>query len=136
MAWKLSRNQELDSGNWSGFIEQGVRVEGRLELPGIFRVDGEIKGTIISERSLILGENSMVEGKIEARHLSIAGRFEGIIFAKERVEVKTKAIVTGEIHTPCLVLEAGAIFDGNCHMIAAAPAAKTIEIPIRSGTQG
>lgn len=136
MAWRIFHNRGEQDDAWSGFIEQGVRVEGRLELAGIFRIDGQVKGTIISERGLILGENSRVEGEIHANDISIEGRFEGVIFASGRVEVHTKAIVSGEIHTPCLVLEAGGTFDGNCHMLSSAPATKSIAIPIRSGTQG
>jgi cytoskeletal protein CcmA (bactofilin family) len=136
MAWPIFHNRDAENDAWSGFIEQGVRFEGHLELAGIFRIDGQVKGTIISERGLILGENSRVEGEIHGNDISIEGRFEGVIFAKGRVQVHAKAIVSGEIHTPCLVLEPGGIFDGNCHMLSSVPELKTIAIPIRSGTQG
>jgi len=137
MAFKFLHRHGKDSENWTGFIDQGVKVEGRLELAGIFRIDGIVKGTILSERSLILGENSKVEGQIEGNAVSIEGHFDGIIFAKGRVEIRDKAVVTGEIHTPCLVLQPGAVFDGTCHMLTTPAQAKTITIPIRSsGNQG
>jgi cytoskeletal protein CcmA (bactofilin family) len=132
MALKLFHRHAKDPERWTGFIDQGVKVEGRLELGGIFRIDGVVKGTILSERSLILGENSKVEGQIEGNAVAIAGHFDGIIFAKVRVEIHPKAVVTGEIHTPCLVLQPGAVFDGTCHMLSSAAPAKTITIPIRS----
>jgi len=134
MAFKFLHRHSPDSESWTGFIDQGVKVEGRLELAGIFRIDGVVKGTILSERTLILGENSKVEGQIEGNAVSIEGHFDGIILAKERVEIHDKAVVTGEIHTPCLVLQPGAVFDGTCHMLSTAAAAKTITIPIRSST--
>jgi len=62
----------------------------------------------------------------------IAGRFDGIIQARSKVEIQTKAIVTGEIHTPCLIIEPGAVFDGRCHVVGAKDPAKPITIPIRS----
>lgn len=136
MGFKLFHRHSRDSESWTGFIDQGVKVEGRLELAGIFRIDGIVKGTILSERTLILGENSKVEGQIEGNAVSIAGHFEGIIFAKGRVEIHDKAVVTGEIHTPCLVLQPGAVFDGTCHMLSTAATPKTITIPIRSAGQG
>jgi cytoskeletal protein CcmA (bactofilin family) len=137
MAFKFLHRHSRDSENWTGFIDQGVKVEGRLELAGIFRIDGVVKGTILSERTLILGENSKVEGQIEGNAVSIEGHFEGTIVAKGRVEIHDKAVVTGEIHTPCLVLQPGAVFDGTCHMLSTAAASKTITIPIRSsGGQG
>jgi len=117
-------------------LEQGVRLEGTLELAGTFRVDGQIKGNILSEHSLILGEAAKVEGQIEGNHVVISGRFDGVIFAKGRVEIQAKGVVTGEIHAPCLVIEPGGIFDGRCHMLASSEAAKPLTIPIRAANQG
>lgn len=131
MASKDSK-QIPDSGNWTGFVEQGVRFEGKLEVSGIFRIDGELKGTIISDHSLVLGQNARVEGQIEGNHVLIAGRFDGTIFAKSRVEIQSKAMVSGEIYSPCLVIHPGGMFDGNCHMIASTPVSKTVSIPVRS----
>ncbi len=117
-------------------MDQGVCMEGTLQLAGTFRLDGKAKGNIISEQSLILGENAQVEGQIEGNHVAIAGRFDGVIFAKGRVEIQAKGVVTGEIHAPCLVIEPGGIFDGRCHMLASSEATKPLTIPIRAANQG
>lgn len=134
LPWLDRKSQ--DSSDWSGFLEKGVRFEGRLEVAGTFRLDGSVKGTIISTNTLILGENSSVNGQVEGGSVVIGGQFDGIINARAKVEIKAKAIVTGEVHTPCLIIESGAIFDGRCHMLAATEKAaeppKTITIPIRS----
>jgi cytoskeletal protein CcmA (bactofilin family) len=134
LSWFDRKTQE--SGEWTGFLEKGVRFEGKLEVAGTFRLDAVVKGTLVSSEALILGEHSSVEGVIEGNSVTIAGHFDGTINARSRVEIQTKAIVTGEIHTPCLVIESGAVFDGRCHMLAAAHAAgdgaKAITIPIRS----
>jgi cytoskeletal protein CcmA (bactofilin family) len=135
MKWKGfgSRNSP---GDWSGFLDKAVRFEGTLEVPGTFRVEAAIKGTIISDGSLTLGEGARVEGDIQGNHVVVAGRFDGVIFAKGRVEILPKGIVTGDIHAPCVVIEAGGIFDGQCHMMAANAAGKPITIPIRAAQQG
>jgi cytoskeletal protein CcmA (bactofilin family) len=121
-----------DSGEWTGFLEQGVKLDGRLEFTGTFRIDCVTKGTLVSHETLILGENSNVDGEIEGNHVIIAGRFHGTVRAKGKVEIQTKAIVSGEIFTPCLVMEPGAIFDGRCHMPTSAQATSPVVIPIRS----
>ena len=118
--------------NWTGFFEKGVRLEGTLELTGIFRVNGQVKGSILSDQSLILGEDARVEGQIEGNHVVISGRFDGVIFAKGRVEIQAKGVVTGEIHAPCLIVEPGGIFDGQCHMLASSETSKPVTIPIRA----
>jgi len=135
LGWFDKKRQESDE--WSGFLEKGVRFEGNLESPGTLRIDCVIKGNLRTDESVILGENSAMEGEIHANYVMISGKFDGVIVAKGKVEIQTKAIVTGEIHTPCLSIEPGAIFDGQCHMLAASQtqAAKPITIPIRSTAQ-
>ena len=132
MSWRFSKRESKKHGEWTGFLDQGVRLEGTLELQGTFRLDGQMHGNIVSADSLILGEAAKVEGQIEGNHVMISGHFDGVIFAKGRVEIHAKGVVTGEIHTPCLVIEAGGIFDGQCHMLAASEAARPMSIPIRS----
>jgi len=133
MQWR-SKGKDNDKGRheFTGFLDKGVRFEGTLEVSGVFRIDGRVKGNLISSHSLILGEDGRVEGQIEGNHVVIAGKFDGVIFAKGRVEIQTKGIVTGEIHSPCLVIEAGGIFDGQCHMLAASESTKPLTIPIRA----
>ena len=130
----LERKKD-ESGEWTGFLERGVKFEGRLEAAGTFRIDSAARGTIVSTETLIIGENASVEGMIQGNYVVIAGRFDGTIEAAGKVEIQPKAIVTGEVHTPCLIIEPGAVFDGRCHMLLASKAAKPITIPIRSAAQ-
>jgi len=132
MAWNWFDRKRQDPSEWTGFLERGVKIEGKIETAGTFRIDSAMKGTLVSEDSLILGENANVEGEIIGNRVVIAGRFDGSIRAKGRVEIQPSAVVTGEIHSPCLVIEPGAIFDGHCHMPAPAEPAKPVTIPIRS----
>lgn len=128
-------SREGATDEWTGFIDQGVTLEGTLQVTGTFRVDGTIKGNIISEQTLILGERAKVEGQIEGNRVVIAGRYDGVIFAKGRVEIQAKGVVTGEVHSPCLVIDPGGIFDGRCHMLASSDATAGVTIPIRAANQ-
>ncbi len=131
-----TRKYSQESGLWAGFLDKAVRLEGTMEINGTLRLEAHVKGTIISSQTLMLGDNAHVEGQIEGNHVMISGRFDGVIFAKGRVEIQPKGIVTGEIHTPCLVIEPGGIFDGQCHMLAASEASKPLTIPIRTAQKG
>jgi cytoskeletal protein CcmA (bactofilin family) len=136
MAWKWPISSKNNSGEeWTGFIDQGVSIEGTLTVTGTFRVDGHMKGNIISEQTIILGENAKVEGQIEGNRVVIAGRFDGVIFAKGRVEIEARGVVTGEVHSPCMVIDPGGIFDGRCHMLASSDASASVTIPIRAAAQ-
>jgi cytoskeletal protein CcmA (bactofilin family) len=133
MAWKWPGTSKNGSGEeWTGFIDRGVTLEGTLQLKGTFRIDGNVKGNIISEQTVVLGEGAKVEGQIEGNRVVIAGRFDGVIFAKGRVEIQAKGVVTGEVHSPCMVVDPGGIFDGRCHMLASSDASTGVTIPIRA----
>ena len=135
LKWLGSSNNGGSSEEWTGFIDQGVTLEGTLQLTGTFRIDGNVKGNIISEQTVILGDSAKVEGQIEGNRVVISGRFDGVIFAKGRVEIQAKGVVTGEVHSPCMVIDPGGIFDGRCHMLASSDSAATVTIPIRAVSQ-
>jgi len=138
LAWPFSDRRPTNDAQseWSGFLDRTVRFEGTLEFSGTLRLEAQIKGNIISTQTLVLGEGAKVEGQIEGNHVIVAGRFDGVIFAKGRVEIQAKGVVTGEIHAPCLVIEPGGIFDGRCHMTAASQTSRAVTIPFRSAGQG
>jgi cytoskeletal protein CcmA (bactofilin family) len=134
MGWRWFERKHQESAEWTGFLEPGVKLEGKLESTGTFRIDSVMKGTLVSAGTLILGEHAAVEGEIVGNRVMIAGHFGGTIQATGRVDIQAKAVVAGDIHTPCLVIEPGAFFEGQCHMLTAAEpeTAKPLAIPIRS----
>ena len=136
MPWKWPSGSKNGSSSeeWTGFIDQGVNLEGTLTVTGTFRINGSVKGNIISEQTVILGDGAKVEGQIEGNRVVISGRFDGVIFAKGRVEIEAKGVVTGEVHSPCLVIDPGGIFDGRCHMLASSDAVASVTIPIRAAS--
>ena len=82
MAWRSKgRDKNTEGGEFTGFLDKGVRFEGMLEASGVFRIDAQMKGNLLSTHSLTLGEGARVEGQIEGNHVVIAGKFDGVIFA-------------------------------------------------------
>ncbi len=52
MAWKWpGATKGASNEEWTGFIDQGVTLEGTLTVTGTFRIDGNVKGNIISEQT-------------------------------------------------------------------------------------
>lgn len=120
-------------GDWTGFLDQGVRLDGKLEAGGMFRIDSEVKGTLVSRETLILGEHAVVEGEIQGNVVTVEGRFAGTIRASGRVEIQAKAMVKGEVYASCVILEPGAAFEGKCHVLSGTTEGGTaVSIPVRS----
>ncbi len=106
----------IKADQWKGFLEQEVALEGKLTLTGTFRCDAAFKGEIHCDGLLILGETARVEGDIRSKQVTVQGRVKGSIHAQEKLIILENAVVSGDIYTSCLVIEAGATFDGTCHM--------------------
>jgi cytoskeletal protein CcmA (bactofilin family) len=132
MAWSWLDRKKQSAGEWTGFLDQGVRFEGTLEAEGTFRIDSNLKGAIVSRDTLILGEHAFVEGEIDGNAVLIAGRFTGKIRARGRVEIQANAVVTGNVTTPCLMVEPGGVFDGECSLPPATEQTTPITIHVRS----
>lgn len=131
------KGDQKEAGDWTGFLEHGVKLEGKLETSGTFRIDAAVNGTIVSSETLILGDNAQMEGKIEGHQVLISGAFHGTIHAGAKVELQPKSVVSGDVYTPCLIIEPGAFFDGRCHMLSSNTndaARAPIAIPIRSSS--
>ncbi|MFQ5663061.1 MAG: polymer-forming cytoskeletal protein [Terriglobia bacterium] len=118
--WLGTNKPPTGADEWIGFLDRGVRLEGTLELAGTFRMDGELKGTVRCQERLIVGENARLEGEVESAVVSVAGKVQGTVKGTTRVEILPSGTVEGEVHTPCLVIEAGGVLEGRCHMKAEA----------------
>lgn len=97
-------------------ISKGVKIEGKLICSGSIRLDGEVKGDISSQSTVIIGENGKVNGQINAANISIGGKVVGTVRAKEKLTLDAKANLQGDIFTKIIAFESGATFNGNCKM--------------------
>jgi cytoskeletal protein CcmA (bactofilin family) len=90
-------------------------LTGDLSTRGVARIDGSVEGSIRADW-LFIGEAATVKGMVVARGTMVAGRVEGNIKSDEIVEIKSKATVEGDIHTPKLSIAEGAYFEGRSFM--------------------
>ncbi len=97
-------------------ISNGVKVDGTVSSDGSIRLDGIIKGDIICEGNVTIGEQGEVYGKVNGLSITIGGKVEGVINAKEKLMLESKANLKGDVFTKILVVEAGARFDGKSNM--------------------
>ena len=97
-------------------LGKGAEMNGEISFTNGLRVEGTIKGTVRSEALLEIGSGGVVDADVHIRKISVDGEFRGIIHASDRVEIRKNGKVFGEIFSPCLIIEAGATFDGRCNM--------------------
>ena len=103
-------------------IGKGTEFEGTIRTKETFRVEGFVKGNIISEGTLIIGNGGKVDGKIEANNILIGGEAYGELYASNKIEANASGRIYGNIHTKSLIVDENAIFQGTCEMTGAKPA--------------
>ena len=116
--------RDIKEGTLSGFVGGGTVVTGEANFKAMMRVDGHLSGRVSSTSgTLIVGNNGKVDANIEVAVAVIHGAINGDIIATQRLELGRTAKVNGNIQTPSLVIEQGAIFEGSCKMMQMSAAA-------------
>lgn len=110
--------RDIKEGTLSGFVGGGTDVTGEANFKAMMRVDGHFSGRITSTSgTLIVGNNGTVDANIEVAVAVIHGTINGDIIATQRLELGRAAKMNGNIQTPSLIIEQGAIFEGSCKML-------------------
>src|SRR6185436_19113147 len=118
--------RDIKEGTLSGFVGGGTMVTGEANFKAMMRVDGHLSGRISSTSgTLIVGANGKVDANIEVAVATIHGAVNGDIIATQRLELGRAAKLNGNIQTPSLVIEQGAVFEGSCKMVQMSAAATT-----------
>jgi cytoskeletal protein CcmA (bactofilin family) len=108
-------------------LGEGTELTGELSFTNGLRVDGCVRGKVKSEALLEVGPSGKVDAEVKVRRILIRGEFRGAIHASDRVEILKDGKVFGDIYSPCLIIEAGALFEGRCNMLDQKSQSKTTE---------
>ena len=109
--------RDIKEGVVGGFVGKNADLAGEANFKGMLRIDGRFSGAINSEDgTLIVSAGGVVEANVTVATARVNGTVNGNITASKRVEFGRNAQVRGDIHTPSLVIEDGAVFEGNCRM--------------------
>src|SRR5512136_1505392 len=98
-------------------IGDGTTVEGNVIFSGGLRIDGRVKGNVLTAddqpSTLVLSERARVEGEIRVSHAVINGTVVGPVSGGEYVELQAKSNVTGDVHYRTLEIQLGAVVQGR-----------------------
>lgn len=115
-----SMARDIKEGRLSGFVGHGTTLTGETEFQAMLRVDGHLVGTVSSDSgTLIVGSSGVVDANVAVAAAMISGVVNGDIIATEKLQLGRTARITGNIQSPRLIVEEGAILEGRCSMLAA-----------------
>lgn len=115
-----SMARDIKEGRLSGFVGHGTTLSGETQFHAMLRVDGHLVGSVMSEAgTLIIGNNGQVDANISVAAAMVNGSVNGDIIATEKLQLGRTARVMGNISSPRLIIEEGAILEGSCSMLKA-----------------
>ncbi len=97
-------------------VGHSVKLEGDFSSDENVRIDGSVSGTVKTNKNLLIGERASVEADVFADNATIAGRVNGNIDVKTKLELLETARIAGDIKAGVLSINAGAVFSGQCSM--------------------
>src|SRR5688572_15358041 len=104
--------RDIKEGRLSGFVGHGTMLTGETNFQMMLRVDGQLTGTVSSDGgTLIVGSTGQVDANVSVSIANINGTVNGDIIATEKIHLGRTARVIGNIATPRLIIEEGAVYE-------------------------
>jgi cytoskeletal protein CcmA (bactofilin family) len=103
----------MSNGVAQSVITSEVEIKGVIKSAGSVRMDGKLDGDLASQGDSILGKTATMKGNISGNNVVIEGTINGTIAAKDKIEMKAAARITGDIKSRRLAVEDGVTFIGK-----------------------
>ncbi len=97
-------------------LSEDIDFTGDLTFKKPLMIKGKFNGTIKSSSDLYIGKNAVIKAQVDASLVSVKGTIDGNINSEKRVELFSTSQITGDITSPAIVMENGAILNGICTM--------------------
>ena len=94
-------------------LPKNTNTKGKINHPGPIHVAGKFSGNLTAQ-SIVIDKSATVLANIAAEEVLCKGKLRGDIRATNKVRITKEAEVRGDIHSPNLNIEKGAIFEGRC----------------------
>jgi cytoskeletal protein CcmA (bactofilin family) len=94
-------------------LNSDVEIKGTLKFAGELTFEGKLEGEVQTEGLLNVGDTAVINGNINAQSVVVRGKVNGNLTAKEKIDLKAKAEIFGDIRAAKLVIEEGVTFVGK-----------------------
>ena len=114
---KLEKDDSRETEEKTIDIEAGMEGNIKFSNPVNLKISGKFEGELDTKGALIIGERADVRVTvIKGESITIAGKVRGDIVSSKRLELSSSAKVIGNIKTPLLIVNQGALLKGDCQM--------------------
>ena len=111
----------MKARDFTTLVNEGTDIEGKVTFTGTVLLNGRMRGEIVSNDVLVVGERGVVNASIQASIVEISGEVVGNISATDRIELRPNCRVFGDIDAPVVIIDEGALLEGQCRMTKGRP---------------
>ena len=97
---------------FSSQVGIGTLLQGELNGKGSYHIQGEVVGDSDIEGAVVLAAGAYWKGNVTADYVQIAGKVEGNVAARSKIELTATAVVTGDLSAPVVAMAEGALYEG------------------------
>jgi len=97
-------------------IDRSSAFDGVLRTARNLRVEGQAKGEVYCDGTLYIEEGGQVDARVVSANISVAGTMTGEVLCHGKLEILPSGRVSGRVATASLVIQEGAIYEGELRM--------------------
>jgi cytoskeletal protein CcmA (bactofilin family) len=97
-------------------IGADANFKGELNFDSAAKFLGKFEGSITSKGRVHVADGSNCKATVKAKEISVEGHIEGNVEATDRLELKPKGTIVGDVTAARMVMADGASIDGHCRI--------------------
>ena len=109
----LQKKEELPI---KAYLGADALFKGTLSFEGTVRIDGKFEGVVNTKDTLVIGETGDMQADIDVGTLVCKGNLKGTVVASKKIEMHPASKITGNVQTPAVSIQLGAVLDGHLNM--------------------
>lgn len=112
----MKATTDINSPERLNRVVEGTNIVGDIKSESNIRIDGTLKGTIVTKGKLVIGPKGVIDGNVTCNNADIEGTLDGKIVVNELLSLKSTAKVSADVTTSKLAVEPPANITGNISM--------------------
>ncbi|WP_209329572.1 bactofilin family protein [Lunatimonas salinarum] len=103
---------ELGLASSTSVFASGLSMTGEIHSKSDIRIEGEIKGIIVTKKKLVVSQSGCIHGDVWAQEICVMGEVQGNLNVQGLARLTGSSKVRGEIISSSIEIEGGADFEG------------------------
>ncbi|MSR15298.1 MAG: polymer-forming cytoskeletal protein [Gammaproteobacteria bacterium] len=110
-------NKKRKPANASSIIGRQTEVSGDIQFEGRLHINGSVRGNVSAQNDdramLTLSDSGSIQGDVRVPYIILDGPVTGSVYAKDHIELASKAKVQGDVHYALIEMAMGAEVNGK-----------------------